>query len=68
MATQTKTVSGNVTTYVITDAEGSTLTVALTNSYGAGRTCTFISAGGLHQDGQQALQVLMTMVSTGLTP
>jgi hypothetical protein len=68
MATQTKTTSGNTTSYVITDAEGNTLTVALTNSYGAGRTCVFTSAGGLHQDGQQALQVLMTMVSTGLTP
>lgn len=65
---QTKTVSGNVTTYVITDAEGSTVTVALTQTFGGGRLCTFSSSGGVHQDGQQQLTTLMQMVSTGLTP
>ena len=65
---QTKTTSGNVTTYVITDTEGSTATVALTQTYGGGRTCTFSSSGGLHQDGQQQLVPLMQMISTGLTP
>ena len=68
MATQTSTVSGNTTTYVITDAEGATVTVALTNTFGGGRTCTFASSGNVHQDGQQALVTLMQMVSTGLTP
>jgi len=63
-----KTVSGNVTTYVITDVEGSSVTVALTQSYGAGRTCTFSSSGGLHQDGQLQLTTLMQLISTGLTP
>jgi hypothetical protein len=68
MATQTKTTSGNVTTYVITDAEGNTVTVALTQTFGGGRTLTFVSSGGLHQDGQLQLTTLMQMLSTGLTP
>ena len=68
MATQTKTVSGNTTTYVITDLELSTVTVALTQTFGGGRTCTFVSSGGLHQDGQQTLTTLMQLISTGLTP
>jgi hypothetical protein len=68
MATQTKSVSGNTTTYVITDTYGSTVTVALTQGYGSGRTCTFASSGNVHQDAQQALVTLMQMVSTGLTP
>jgi hypothetical protein len=68
MATQTKTSSGNNTTYVITDAEGSTVTVVLTQGFGSGRTCTFSSSGNVHQDGMQQLVTLMQMVSTGLTP
>lgn len=68
MATRTSTTVNNVTTYVITDVEGNTVTVVLTNSYGAGRTCTFSSSGNVHQDGQQALTTLMQLVSTGLTP
>ena len=35
---QTKTVSGNVTTYVITDVEGASVTLVATQSFGAGRT------------------------------
>lgn len=65
---QTKTTSGNTTTYVITDVEGSTVTVTLTQTFGGGRTCAFSSSGGVHQDGQQQLVTLMQMVSTGLTP
>lgn len=65
---QVRTVSGNVTTWVITDTEGSTVTVALTDTFGGGRTCTFVSSGGLHQDGQQQLTTLMQLISTGLTP
>ena len=65
---QTKTVSGNVTTYVITDTEGSTVTVAVTQTYGGGMTTTFVSSGGLHQDGMQQLTTLMQLVSTGLLP
>lgn len=65
---QTKTSSGNITTYVITDTEGSSVTVVLNNLVGGGRVCTFSSAGNLHQDGQQQLTTLMQMISTGLTP
>lgn len=68
MAGQTKTVSGNTTTYVITDVEGNSVTVAVTQSYGASWTVTFTSSGGLHVDGQQMLTTLMQLVSTGLTP
>lgn len=65
---QTKTASGNVTTYVITDTEGNSVTVVLNNLIGGGRILTFSSSGGLHQDGQQQLTTLMQMLSTGLTP
>lgn len=65
---QTKTTSGQVTTYVITDTEGSSVTVVLTNLIGGGRVCTFSSSGNLHQDGQQLLSTLMLQISTGLTP
>lgn len=65
---QTKTTSGNITTYVITDTEGNSVTVVLNNLIGGGRILTFSSAGGLHQDGQQQLTTLMQMLSTGLTP
>lgn len=68
MATQTKTTSGNTTTYVITDTYGSTVTVNLTQGFGSGRTCTFSSSGNVHQDAMQQLVVLMQMVSTTLTP
>ena len=64
----TSTISGNTKTYVITDSEGATVTVGLTNTFGGGRTCTFTSSGNVHQDGQQQLAVLMQMISTGLTP
>jgi hypothetical protein len=67
-AGQTKTVSGNVTTYVITDSEGSTVTVALTQTYGGGQTITFSSVGGLHTDGQLLLTTLLQLLSTGLVP
>jgi hypothetical protein len=65
---QTKTTSGQVTTYVITDTEGSTATVVLTNLIGGGRVITLSSSGNLHQDGQQLLSTLMLQISTGLTP
>ncbi len=65
---QTKTVSGNVTTYVITDTEGSTVTVTATQLFGGGLTTTYASSGGLHQDGAQQLTTLLQLVSTGLLP
>ena len=65
---QTKTVSGNTTTYVITDSEGNSVTVAALQTFGGGRTLTFTSSGGLHVDGQLQLTTLMQLLSTGLTP
>lgn len=64
----TVTTNGNTTTYVITDVEGNSVTAALTDNIGGGRTIVFSSSGGLHQDGQQQLTTLMQMLSTGLTP
>jgi len=68
MASQTRTTSGNTTTYVITDTYGNTVTVALLQGFGSGRTITFSSGGGLHSDGQLQLTTLMQLLSTGLTP
>lgn len=65
MAGQAKTVSGNVTTYVITDTQGSTVTVAVTTSVGAGTTCTFSSSGNVHQDGHALLANLMQIIAAG---
>jgi len=65
---QTKTVSGQVTTYVITDVEGASVTVVATQSYGGGRTLTFSSSGNLHVDGQLQLTTLLQLLSTGLSP
>jgi|HubBroStandDraft_2_1064218.scaffolds.fasta_scaffold165443_1 hypothetical protein len=65
---QTKTVVGNVTTYVITDTESNSVTVVATQTYGGGRQLTFSSAGGLHVDGQAQLTTLMQLLSTGLSP
>jgi hypothetical protein len=65
---QTKTVVGNITTYVISDAEGNSVTVAATQTYGGGRTLTFSSSGGLHVDGQLLLATLMQLLSTNLSP
>lgn len=65
---QTKTTSGNITTYVVTDIEGNSVTVAATQTFGAGRTLTFSSSGGLHVDGQLLLTTLMQLLSTGLSP
>ena len=60
--------SSNVNQYVITDVEGSTVTIVRTQSYGAGYTLTFASSGGLHQDGQLMMTNLMQQLSTGLVP
>jgi hypothetical protein len=68
MASQTKVVSGNTTTYTITDVEGNSVAVAVLQSYGASYTTTFTSTGGLHVDGQRQLVTLLQLVSTGLFP
>ena len=68
MASQTKSVSGNTTTYVITDVEGSTVTVAATSNPGTGITTTYTSSGNVHQDASQMLTTLMQLISTNLLP
>lgn len=68
MAGQVKTVSGNVTTYTITDVEGNSVAIAVTQTFGAGTPITFTSSGGIHMDAQLMLTTLMQLLSTGLMP
>lgn len=68
MAAQTKTVSGNTTTYVITDMLGSTVSIAATTTPVQGVTCTFSSSGSFHEDGSQMLAQLMLLLATNLLP
>jgi hypothetical protein len=68
MAAITSTYSNNVTTYVITDQAGDTLTVAAAAPQIAGGGLTFTSSGALRADGQILLNTLMTMLVTGLRP
>lgn len=69
MATQTKAVVSNtVTTYTITDLEGSSVLITRTQGYGSGITLTFASTGQLHVDGQAMMTTLMELLSTGLAP
>lgn len=67
MASKTKTVSGNVNTYIITDFQGNTVTVALTQNV-AGNTTTFTSSGNVHHDGQRMLMELLQLLGTGQIP
>ena len=68
MAAQTKSVSGNTTTYTITDAEGSTITIAATTTPVQGVTTTFTSSGSVHSDANQMLAQLMLLLATNLLP
>lgn len=68
MATQTKSVSGNVTTYVITDQEGNSVTIAATNNTVTGLTTTYSSSGGLHSDGMALVSTLVLLLQTGVVP
>lgn len=65
MATITSSVSGNNTTYVVTDQAGSTATIVAGAPPGG---LAFSGSGSLLPDGQIAMQVLVTMLSTGLRP
>lgn len=67
MANTVKTVSGVVTTYVITDNESNTATLAVTAAT-TGNTIVFSSSGGLHYDGQAAMSNLLLQLQTGLLP
>lgn len=67
MATRSKSVSGNLTTYTITDVAGNTMSVVVNTTPGLEITTTY-SGGPILQDGAQALMILMQLVSTGLLP
>lgn len=68
MATQTKSVSGNTTTYVITGENNNTTTVAVTQTAGAGITTTITATSAQSQDAMQALVTLLQLTSTGVVP
>lgn len=68
MAALTKSISGAVTTYVITDQEGSTATLAVTTGPVTGNTIVYSSSGGLHYDGQNMMAQLLLQLATGLVP
>lgn len=68
MAAITKSVSGSVTTFVITDQEGNTLTMAVTSGAVTGNTIVFTSSGGLHYDGMAMASTLLLQLQTGLIP
>lgn len=68
MASQTKSVAGNVTTYTITDQESNTVTVAATQNAVTGVTVTYASSGGLHADGMALLSTLNLLLQTGVVP
>lgn len=69
MATMTKSVSGLVTTYVITDNEAATCTIAFTSTAVTGLQMSSITnSGNFHGDGEQMLAQLLLQTATGLLP
>jgi transcriptional regulator of nitric oxide reductase len=68
MATETRVDSGNVVTYTITDAQGSTVTVTVTQTAVTGFGVTFASSGGLGSDGLAMLQPLLNALTIGVLP
>jgi hypothetical protein len=72
-AGQTKTVAttatGTITTYVITDGSGNTLTVVVNQiNAGSGRSTSFASSGALLQDGIVLLATLTQRLASETTP
>lgn len=59
MASITKSISGAVSTFVITDINASTLTLAVTNNATTGLTTTFTSSGGISRDAMRMLWNLL---------
>lgn len=68
MASRTVTVAGVVTTIVVTDSAGNTVTLAVTQNPTTGTTMTYASSGNVQQDANQMIAQLMLMLSTGLVP
>lgn len=67
MAAQTKSVSGNVTTYTITDEKSNAMTVAVTAAPGQAFLTAFGGSAVL-SDGLQMLTNLLLLISTGILP
>ena len=67
MATQTKSVSGQVTTYTITDEENNAMTVAVTNNPVTGFT-TLFGGSAVHNDAVNMAAQLLLLVGNGLLP
>lgn len=63
-----KSVSGNVTTYVITDTAGNTLSVAVTVATPNMEFSTAFSGGPLLVDGIRILDALLQLIGTGQLP
>lgn len=66
MASMTQSQSGNVVTYVITDQENNTATLATTYNAITGVSVVFSSSGGLHNDGLQMMAQALLQIATGL--
>jgi len=67
MATVTKLVSGQTTTYTVTDATGVQGTIATTVGPTSGNTTT-IAATGLHNDGLMMMVNLLGQLQIGILP
>lgn len=67
MASVTKSVSGSVSTFAITDNGGTVATIAVNAAPTTGITCTF-SGGALRQDGVAMVVHLCQQLQTGLIP
>jgi len=62
-----KSVSGAVTTYTITDMRGTSATVAVTANPVTGNTTT-LSGTGIRPDAMKIMAQLLLQTSTGLVP
>lgn len=67
MANVTKAISGNVTTYTITDSSGVTGTIACNVAPVTGPLYT-IATTNMHRDGIQMMCTLMEQLQTNLLP
>lgn len=67
MASQTKSVIGNTTTYVITDMTGAAATVTVTTGVVTGNTVAY-SGASVHEDAINMIAQLSLQLATGLLP
>lgn len=67
MASVTKVVSGNTTTFTVTDSTGASATMTVNTGAVTGNTVTY-GGSALRQDGQAIISSLNLMLQTGLIP